>query len=74
MKAQGAIGLWGRIHVADCPYCHAQHYHDDVEPGDTVTAGCRMGEYVLDVSDYARDFQNNPYSRAAIEARRAGDE
>jgi hypothetical protein len=71
MKARGAIGLWGRIHVADCPYCHAQHYHDDVEPGDTVTAVCCMGEYILDCS---RISQNYPYSRAAIEARRAGVE
>jgi hypothetical protein len=50
MIAKGAIGLWGRIHVNDCPFCHGKHYHDGLEPGDTVLAGCGVGKYKLDCS------------------------
>ena len=47
MDAQGAIGLWGRIHVDTCPFCGGKHYHDGVEPGDAVVSGCGIGEYTL---------------------------
>lgn len=50
MIAKGAIGLWGRIHVKDCPYCHSEHYHDGVSPNDEVVAACGQGKYVLDCS------------------------
>jgi len=46
--AKSAIGLWGRIHIADCPYCHGKHYHDGYEPGETVKAECCDGQYILD--------------------------
>ena len=47
MIAKGKIGLWGRIHVDDCPHCHGKHIHDDVNPDATVDAPCGA-TYTLD--------------------------
>jgi len=67
----GSIGLLGRIHVDACPYCGEEHFHDGVNPGDTVLSGCGVGEYVLDCERKTGNLAAiaAAASRAAKEAR-----